>query len=179
MIFFVLFTIFSVVFGQVKRQGTLDDLPISPFLDGSQSLEVQNQNAERGLIDHEDAEVEEVIEYVNESDPSAEVVEEVIEESDGPAIGRVVVDPSTEIIQNQNTVGSGSNVSQPMVPYDFLLPTRSKSGLTRNEVTWIWMGVMLGILLIIIILLACLQFCQRRRHEQVPASTTGASNVST
>ena len=156
--------------GRVRRQGTLEDTPVLPFSaqsrvgDESPSLEIQNENAEKGIIDNKDAEVEEVLEYVDESnpgsDPEAEMeqaeaneepgMESVIQ--DGQPIGRVVQDqriPGGFFQQPQFGMQGMSNSTES--------PKPEGKPWYKNSTIWIIVGVIGGIILLLILICICIK----------------------
>ena len=170
------------VIGRVRRQGTLEGLPVLPFSaqlkpgDESQTLEVQNENAEKGIVDNKDTEVEEVLEYVEESDPGADPDAELdqmnaVEEpgmDDENAVGRVILVPEETEVKTTNPRSTPATAIEP--------PEDEKQPLKRNQVTWIVMGVLLFILLLAIVLCICLKYCRKRRVEQPSISGTTSDN---
>ena len=170
---FVLVLLAAPALGRVRRQGTLEDTPVLPFAgqsrpgDESPSLEVQNENAEKGIVDSKDAEVEEVLEYVDESDPGVdpEAEMDMLEANeepdadavlqDGPAVGRVIAggSPVREAFF-ERYYGRNRNGSTTETPTE-----EKKTPWYKSKLTWIIVGVVVGI----IVLLLCILICIKRK----------------
>lgn len=168
---FVLVLLAAPALGRAKRQGTLEDTPVLPFAgqsrpgDKSPPLEVQNGNVEKGIVDRKDADVEEVLEYADESDPGvnpeAEMdISEANEEpetdvvlQDGAAVGRVIAGglPVREAFferyygQNRN----GSTTEKPT--------EEKKTPWYKSKLTWIIVGVVVGIIVLLLCILICIK----------------------
>ena len=162
---FVLVLMAAPALGRVRRQGTLEDTQVLPFAgqsrpgDESPSLEVQNENAEKGIVDSKEAEVEEVLEYVDKSDPGVdpEAKMDMLEANeepdtdavlqDGAAVGRVIAggSPVREAFferyygRNRN----GSTTEEEKTPW------------YKSKLTWIIVGVVVGIIVLLLCILIC------------------------
>lgn len=163
---------------RVRRQGTLEDTPVLPFSgqsrpgDESPSIEVQNENAEKGLIDNKDAEIEEVIDYVDESDPGAdrdaEVEQSLVNEEpdidsaiqDGPVEnvvpavdGRAAIEPGESFFERpyfgNQEVGSLPTTAKPT--------DKTDKPWYKNQTVWIIVGVIAGIILLLVCICICIK----------------------
>lgn len=174
---FLLVLLSAPALGRVRRQGTLEDTPVLPFSaqskpgDESPSIEVQNENAEKGIVDNKDAGVEEVLEYVDESgpgsDPDAEVDQSLANEE--PDIDAIVQDGQQPI--GISPIGRGFQENA-VVPESFFErpyfgrqsnETVSTPGKTtekpwyKNSTVWIIVGVIGGIILLLICICICVK----------------------
>lgn len=159
----VLLIIVSVQ-GRVRRQETLEDHPILPFVgqsrpgDKSLSLEVKNENAEKGVIDNKYSDIEEVLEYVGESDsdvdPRAEL--DQIESDDEPDMDDINQDePDVDQLRfvlpfayNQNpTEDNATNSEETLVDSNVLEDSRREQTKRNKNTFWIIFGVSMGIML--------------------------------
>lgn len=191
---FLIIVFVAATLNRVHAQGTLEKIPVLLFSgqskpgDESPSLEVQSENAEKGVIDSKQS--EEVIEYVDESEPGADLdsevdqmeVDETAKALEGSArvhynIQNIEIEPvpvvGRAIIYQQNN----ETDSNPSIPFHG--GRRENEGkLSRNQVTWVFMGILLLILFLIILALALLKCCRkRRRRDLATGSTAGISQT--
>lgn len=162
LIFTALLIIVSVQ-GRVRRQGTLEDHPVFPFAgqsrpgDGSSSLEVQNENAEKGVIDNENSDIEDVLEYVGESDPGVDPQAELdqMESDDEPDMDDVLQDePDVDQLRfvppftyNQNpTEDNATNSEETLVNVNVLEDSKREETKRNKDTFWIIFGVSMGIM---------------------------------
>lgn len=168
----LLFLLSTPTIGRVRREGTLEGHPVLPFSaqsnsrDESPSLEVQNQDAEKGVIDQKDAMVEEVIQYVDDSEPGMDP--EV-------AVDQLAVDeePDMDSVVQDDAIGGAGSVARVYNeprgtfferPY-FGYQNNSLEATTtakpedkpwyKNSTIWIIVGVVIGLILIAILVFCC------------------------
>lgn len=171
----LIFLLSAAAQGRVRRQGTLEESPVLPFAaqskpgDESQSLEVQNQNAEKGIIDNKDAQVEEILEYVDDSEPGADP-EAVVDQLE------VDEEPDMDSIVQDDTIGGpvarvykdGAMFERPYYGYQAANQSsstespKSDKPWYKNSTIWIVVGVILGAILIAIILFCCC--CKKNKN---------------
>lgn len=159
----VLLIIVSVQ-GRVRRQGTLEDHPVLQFAgqsrpgDESPSLEVQNENAEKGVINNKYSDIEEVLEYVDESDPGIDPQAELdqMESDDEPDMDDVLQDePGVDQLRfvlpfayNQNpTEDNATNSEETLVDANVLQDSKREQTKRNKNTFWIIFGVSMGIML--------------------------------
>lgn len=160
---FVLVLLAAPALGRIRRQ----DTPVLPFAgqsrpgDESPSLEIQNENAEKGIVESKDAEVEEALEYVDESDPGVdpEAEMDMLEANekpdtdavlqDGAAVGRVVAggSPVREAFF-ERYYGRKRNGSPTETPTE-----EKKTPWYKSKLTWIIVGVVVGIIVLLLCVL--------------------------
>lgn len=172
--FFVLIVLVLPVFSRVRRQGTLEDAPVLPFSaqsnprDESRSIEVLNENAEKGIIDNKDIEAEEIIEYVDQSgpgaDPDAELdathvdepsveVQETVISTGGLRV--IELAPNPNLKRGGSVFGRSSDTNK--IPNDKEQEAKDQKAedmRNKKNTFWIIFGVSLGIMLLF--LFACL-----------------------
>lgn len=159
----VLLIIVSVQ-GRVRRQGTREDHPVLPFAgqsrpgDESPSLEVQNENAEKGVIDNKYSDIEEVLESVGESDPGIDPQAELdqMENDDEPDMDDVLQgEPGLDQLRfvppfvcNQNpTEDNATNSEETFVDTNVLEDSKREQTKRNKNTFWIIFGVSMGIML--------------------------------
>lgn len=164
---FVLVLLAAPALGRVRRQGTLEDTPVLPFAGqsrpGSPSLEVHNENAEKGIVDSKDAEVEEVLEYVDESDPGVdpETEMDMLKANEEPDTDAVLQDGAVV----RRVIAGGSPVREAFFKRYY---GRNRNGSTtetpteekktpwyKSKLTWIIVGVVVGIIVLLLCILIC------------------------
>lgn len=160
------------VLGRVRRQGTLEDTPVLPFSgqsrpgDESPSIEVQNENAEKGLIDNKDAEIEEVIDYVDESEPGADRDAEVEQSlaNEEPDIDSAIQDGPVESVVPVEGRAFGPGESFFERPYFRKLDNgtlakddKKDKPWYKNHIVWIIVGVIAGIILLLVCICICVK----------------------
>lgn len=175
LIFLVLLSVPALC--RVRRQGTLEDTPVLPFSgqskpgDESPSIEVQNENAEKGLIDNKDAQIEEVIDYVDESEPGADRDAEVDQllANEEPDIDSAIQDGPVNVVPAGRAfvpVGPGESFFER--PYygrqlnESIISSVKPNGETdkpwyKNHIVWIVVGVIAGIILLLVCICICVK----------------------